>query len=849
VDDVRVEAPAEVDTDLASPAAVAVDGDGDAAGRAAPEPYVPRRHGFGRWGPALATCAAVGAVIVVTLSQLHLGMLLNSGTTTGGDTGAHFMMPAYIRNTLLGGGHLTGWDPAWYSGFPIYTFYFVLPDALVALASFIIPYGLAFKWATLLGSLLLPVCAWACGRFFRLRPPIPAAMAVATLPFLFDPTWTIYGGNLFSTMAGEYSFSLSLSLAILFLGLMALGLRTGKHRAWAAVVLAACILSHIIPAMFAIGGAVILVCFELLPPRLRPTDHGFSLVAGLGAKTTEEHLSPLAALWWGCSTVGAGLLLSGWWLVPFGIDQPYSTSMGYTNVTTYAGLFFPEADLWVIGLAVIGLVVAIVRRSRFGLLFSILAGLSALGLVFDPLGSLYNVRLLPLWFICVYLLAGWVFGVTMIAIARWWRRERLARWVLASRTGRHRARIARPDAARVEPGAIGGALVGALLSVTVVAAPFVVPASALPFGITPGANQVTSWASWNYSGYEGAGKDYAEYHGLMQAMSAIGAQYGCGRAMWEYNSNQDRFGTPEALMLLPYWTGGCIDSMEGLLFESSTTTPYHFLNQAELSVGPSEPVVGLPYGPVDVPLGVEHLQLLGVRYFMAFTPSITKAANADPELKLLARSGPWNTIYSGSPLHTTWSIYLVRNAPLVQALPAEPVVLTNVSPGQHSWLAPSVAWYDDPTRWKVVLAAGGPARWPRVRASDARPPVVRVPTTLVHDIHASQSDGPLSFRVSKVGTPVLVKVSYFPNWKVSGAEGPWRVTPNLMVVVPTSHLVTLSYGATAANRVGELCTAAGVGLLIGLGLVDRRRRRETGTGAGGAAAGHGAGARVPDEDG
>ena len=50
-------------------------------------------------------------------------------------------------------------------------------------------------------------------------------------------------------------------------------------------------------------------------------------------------------------------------------------------------------------------------------------------------------------------------------------------------------------------------------------------------------------------------------------------------------------------MLLPYWTSGCIDSMEGLLFESSTTTPYHFINQAELSAGPSEPEVGLPYGP------------------------------------------------------------------------------------------------------------------------------------------------------------------------------------------------------------------------------------------------------------
>ena len=43
--------------------------------------------------------------------------------------------------------------------------------------------------------------------------------------------------------------------------------------------------------------------------------------------------------------------------------------------------------------------------------------------------------------------------------------------------------------------------------------------------------------------------------------------------MWEYNSNLNRFGTPMALMLLPNYTDGCIDSMEGLLFESATSTP------------------------------------------------------------------------------------------------------------------------------------------------------------------------------------------------------------------------------------------------------------------------------------
>jgi uncharacterized membrane protein len=64
-----------------------------------------------------------------------------------------------------------------------------------------------------------------------------------------------------------------------------------------------------------------------------------------------------------------------------------------------------------------------------------------------------------------------------------------------------------------------------------------------------------------------------------------------------------------------------------------------------------------------------------------------------------------------------------------------------------------------------------------------------------------------------VGTPVLVKVSYFPNWQASGATGPYRVTPNLMVVVPTAHNVVLHYGASLANRVGQGLTIVGVAAL------------------------------------
>lgn len=788
---------------------------------APPAPPRSGRRGAARWVPAAATATVVVVVWAVTLSQLHPELLLRATTTTGGDTGAHFAMPRFLQS-LLGAGQVRGWDPSWYNGYPIYTFYFVLPDLLVALAAKVLAYDLVFKWATVLGSLALPVAAWACGRLFRLRPPGPAALAAATLPFLFDYTWHIDGGNLFSTLAGEYSYSLSLALAVLFLGLFARGLRSGRHRGWTALVLACCVLAHIVPGLLALAGAALLTAIELLPARLAlhdgaPTSAGAT--AGLGDRPRPRR----QALWWALSTTGIGLLLCAWWLVPFGVRQPYATSMNYANVRTFVAILFPRADLWALVLAGAACVVALAVRSRFAVVVAALGGLCALGIVVDPQGKLYNVRLLPLWFLCVYLLAGWLFAVAAAATARWWRHLRMASWSWSAMRG---STARPPRAARWSPGAVGGALAAALGSCAVVVPPFVVPASFLP--VTIGPDQVSAWAAWNYSGYEGK-PAYPEYRALIDTMRRVGRQDGCGRAMWEYSPDLNRFGTPESLMLLPYWTGGCIDSMEGLLFESSATTPYHFIDQAELSATPSDPMGGLPYTGVDVPLGVEHLQLLGVRYFLASSPEVRQQAAADPSLRLVATAGPFTSPYGSQLVTTTWDVFEVRDAPLVVPLAYEPAVLEGVGQAQSSWLPVSLAWYDDPAAWPVELAAGGPASWPRVRpaaSGAASPPRVPVPATAVSAVRAEPES--LRFHVSRIGTPVLVKVSFFPNWHARGAEGPFRVTPNLMVVVPTSHEVTLTYGATGAERLGDALTVAGVLALAGTaarpGLRARRRR-------------------------
>ena len=108
------------------------------------------------------------------------------------------------------------------------------------------------------------------------------------------------------------------------------------------------------------------------------------------------------------------------------------------------------------------------RRSRFGLLLAVLGGLSARRLIVDPQGSLYNVRLLPLWFLCVYLMVGWVFAVTAATVValRWRPLPRSTRWAWHAARMRSLADTAAASPARGParwaPGAVAGALLAML---------------------------------------------------------------------------------------------------------------------------------------------------------------------------------------------------------------------------------------------------------------------------------------------------------------------------------------------------------------------------------------------------
>ena len=752
---------------------------------------------------ALVTAAVVIGATVFVFLQLIPSLLFANTTPAGGDMGAHVWAPAYLRDHLLPDWRITGWTPDWYAGFPALHFYFPLPSLLIVALGTVIPYGVAFKLVTVSGVVAMPACAYAMARLAGLRFPAPPLFAVATLPFLFDRFHTIYGGNIPAMLAGEFAFSISLSLALLFIGVFARGLDDGRHRGLAALLLAATALSHLLPTLFAAVAAGILLLLRLDRRRL------------------------VYAL----TSLPVALLLASFWVLPFGARLAYSNDMGWEKIRQFSHNLFPflspcengtcgpgqfqDVQTWhlipVTVLASIAVGIALARRERVGLFLSGMAVVAATVFVVAPPGRLWNARALPFWFLSLYLLAAYAVD----AGVRWLATYDVRRRAVPPTAHDEQAELVEP----VEPEPRvprAGALLGAPLVALALTAVFVaLPLGALPSWVpltTTDHSFITDWARWNYSGYERKDK-YPEYKAVVAAMGRVGEEYGCGRAMWEYRPELNEYGTPMALMLLPYWTDGCIGSMEGLYFESAALTPYHFLMQSELSKTPSRAQRDLPYRDLDLSLGVRHMQLMGVRYYMAVSSEAIAAAELEPDLELIATSTPWR-------------IYRVEGTRLVSPLRYLPAVVDEVPDTNGHWMDLAVPWFQEPDRWDVALAERGPDEWPRVdvehRDSEetvvgsdvvvSEPERVRVRPAVVSNIRATDDD--ISFDVDRPGSPVVVRASYFPNWQASGADGPWRVAPNLMVVVPTERHVSLHYGRTGVDWLGLLGTLAGVVLVV-----------------------------------
>jgi len=819
------------------------------------------------------------------------GMLFDNTTTNGGDMGAHVWWPKFLEENWFGKGRLSGWAPDWYAGFPAGHYYFPLPAVFIAAIDTLtpIPYTVAFKWVTVMGPLLLPASAYYFARGIRAPWPAPPAFAIAALGMLVQTRsgWQIYGGNIASTLAGEFSFTIALAFGLFGLGALGKTLDTGRKPWLPCVLIAAAAMSHIVVAFF-----VALVAVMLWLSRKPWRTFRIAIPVGLTA-----------------------IALTSVWSVPLLLRHNYTQSMRYTKLNS-AGSFelwgwlsailpsfiedpivgiargvgsVPTADsaghqylwlpwwTWVLaGVAVIG---AAWYRRRSTLVLFVVAIATGIFFVQWPEHAVWNARWLPFWVLTWGFVAA--MGATeLMRLAALGAREVFA-WIRAGDLHDARAvewiRLARDEFGDVAPALRSEAVevvatrqferippgyeppVGvqdrwivsrvdllariALVVIIAVAGIFGVRRAYDARDDNPSVS-IEGWARWNYSGYERKPIDGPEhpisdeYFSIMNTMGGLEEADGspaCGRALWEPSAGEDdpinTYGTSLALELLPYFTDGCIGSMEGLYFESSGTTSYHFLTVSKITNRPSNPVRGLVYGTLeDFDEGVESMRQLGVRYYMAWTDEAQAKANANPDLELVADIPDVDTYEP-----TGWKVYELKDHALVEGLRYEPVVAATQAgtysecwdqewgdpnsnePQLGDWECDAARWWKDGDLLDQPWAGNGPDEWERIDIDDlADAPKQRLDRVEVTDV--VENPDKISFTVDQIGVPVVVRASYFPNWNAHGAEGPYRLAPNMMVVIPTEKDVSLTYDLTPVDWFGRFLTLLGI---VGLVLLIR----------------------------
>jgi hypothetical protein len=684
--------------------------------------------------------ALVFLLVYITLFIFFKPTLLLSQTTTcGGDTGSHNYVAKFFIEELLPHYRMSGWTMDWYAGMPILTFYFPFPYLLISLQSKLIPYTLAFKLVTVLGTFLLPFSAYHYGKLLRFKSPFPELAAILATAFLFMKSYSIYGGNILSTLAGEFSYSLSFSLVFIFIGTLYRGTERASFD-WLfllnCLILTIIILSHTIP----------FICLLLITPGLLTINRRWRAIGYIVA------------------VFSLGFLLTAFWTIPFLDKLHWTTNMWWTKLQNFNDIF-PSEIRPVTAIAVIGMIYSFRKkdiRARplfWNTLILIIAFFSLSG------GLIWNARILPFLFFSIYLWAAYgLFSLSDIVTF-------LFKDLFAI------------------PANISRRFFATIIAATV--------AVAIIFSNPTAA----SWIRWNYEGFE-AKPDWPQYKQINEYINKLPP----GRVMNEEDNNKiDKFGTPRAFELIPYWTNK--PAMEGLLVEGSFTSLYHFINQAEISPEPASGISGVNFPSLNISRGITHLQLMNVRYLIVSSPDVAKEVANDQRTKILTKIGDYSIFeISGSNRY-------------VEVMKNWPVRVTT-----DDWRTTILLWYLNESDLQV------PIIWDRGERAIKEFNIIDTlritdpPTNPIDPkgdvIKETINNQQITFETTAIGYPHLIKVSYFPNWHAEGADGPFVVSPSFMMVIPRQRKVTLTYLPTTSDIVGSIITIFGWLLMIALLIIN-----------------------------
>ena len=658
------------------------------------------------------------AIYAFLLTYFKPSLLLTDTHISGGDTGSFNYMLEYLKNYLLPHDKIVGWSPGWYAGIPMFQFYFPTPFLLAALLGYLIPLNVAFKLTTVLGTFLLPLAIFFAARLMKFKFPAPIIAATLTLLFLFNEGNSMWGGNIPSTLAGEFSYSLSMALTALFLGSIYKGVKEKKLLLFNSVLLALIGLTHVYTLLFA----------------------GLTSLFFILKKDKKDSINNFKYL---LKTYAIAFLLVGFWFVPAMTKLQYRTPLDYVWNIRSVGEVLPPIILPSLILSFFGAYFGLRQKDdRICYILFILA-VSLLLYWVAKFIKLVDIRFVPFSQLFLVLLAS---------------------YALQTLVGRMK------------------------FSWVVPLIVFILVVGWVKHNVT----YIPYWIEWNYKGFEDK-EAWPQFNAINNYLASLPE----GRVVHEFSRTHDKFGTTRAFESLPLFAKKPV--LEGLLIESAVNAPFVFWIQSEISETPTCPIPGMRCSQFTLENATEHLKLFNADYLIATSEKLKNAIANNSQYNLLEKFGEIE-------------IYRINNTGNYVELPKyEPVLVKT-----KNWKEVSLEWFKNIEILDVplVFSQQDESMFNTVIDDNNLTKIEKIPIDTNCSVKETVKNDEIIIKTSCIGRPLWIKVSYFPNWKVEGADKIYLASPAFMLIFPNQENVRIYYGKDISDIVGEVFSYIGLAIVV-----------------------------------
>ena len=687
--------------------------------------------------------------LIVLILFLRIDLVFLNNTPTGGDMGAHIVAIDTFIKDFMPNFQISGWSNDWFAGYPLYYFYFPLPAIITFFLDVIFPFGVAFKLMVVISTILV---VYSLEKLFRKDSnKLSSIGATAGLFYVFTESFTIYGGNLASTLAGQFSFAYSLAFGNL--AIFYLIKSNNKFRfSISSIFLSLCLLSHLIP-------------FIIYIP-----------IYGFYWLFKKENINQKIL------SITIFLALVSRWFISLFMNLEFTTNMSYTPFTQLEDLI--KEDILPGIFICLALMIAkskdLIKYKSLNLFELYLVISSILLYFFVPEGALWNGRLVPFFNLGIIFIMFKVIeifvedlnlyqqGISILTIL-FLIGTIYCLYIFYDRWSSNQSYL------NLYIPIIFLISIFAILNLKNVEIQINLLLVSIIFSTV---SFLPHWLNWNFTGYEGK-NDWTQIENLYSKLADLEP----GRIMWEPNSDMNKYGTPMTLMTIPYFTEHT--SMEGLYFDSSITTPFHFISVSGLAKRPSNPVGGLSYINNQFDQGVEHLNHLGVDYFISYTEEIESKAMDSEKLILLFSSEPFSVF----KVNSSKVELIYQDIKIFSKASTQDGILSSIlrDTDIDNFFDKAYESFDELDKKRVIEVSNG----------------MNIVSSKKNDLQITDlniTNNKISFFTDSPGELHLIKVSYFPNWKITNGKGPFRTSPSFMSVIPDNKYVEITFEKTIVEK-------------------------------------------------